>query len=64
MEKCKTIQTVDFESVMRDFEKDIRESEHITKTYVLKKINDIKGSLITYGETEPFTIPSFLNKMP
>lgn len=64
MEKCKTIQTADFESVMRDFEKDIRESDHITKTYVLKKINDIKGSLVTYGETEPFIIPSFLNKMP
>lgn len=64
MEKCKTIQTADFESVMRDFETDIRESDHITKTYVLKKINDIKGSLITYGETEPFTIPSFLNKLP
>lgn len=64
MEKCKTINTVDFESVMRDFEKDIRESDHITKTYVLKKINDIKGSLVTYGETEPFTIPSFLNKLP
>lgn len=64
MEKCKTIQTADFESVMREFEKDIRESEHITKTYVLKKINDIKGSLVTYGEAEPFTIPSFLRKMP
>lgn len=59
MEKCKTIQTADFESVMRDFEKDIRESEHITKTYVLKKINDIKGSLVTYGETDPLSYLPF-----
>lgn len=64
MEKCKTITTADFESAVREFEKDIRESEHITKTYVLKRIEDLKGVLVSYGETDPFEIPTFLKKLP
>lgn len=64
MDKCKTISTADFESAVRELEKDIKETDHLTKTYVLKRIDDLKGTLVSYGETEPFVIPSFLNKLP
>ena len=55
MEKSKTIQTADFESVMRNFEKDIRESEHITKTNQTLVIDypdtdDIKTIIVMDGE--------------
>jgi hypothetical protein len=64
MDKCKTINTVDFESAVRELERDIRETEHLTKTYVLKRIDDLKNTIVTYGTPDPFVIPTFLKKLP
>lgn len=64
MEKNPTIQTADFESAVRKLEKDIRETEHLTKTAVLRGIDELKASLIKYDGEDRFNIPSFLNKLP
>lgn len=60
MEKCKTISTVDFESAVRELEKDVRESDHLTKTYVIKRIDAMKDALVTYEKKEDHPIPEWL----
>ena len=60
MNKAKTIKTADFEAEVRKLEQDINETEYITKTAVLRAVEDFKARLIRYEPIEEISIPKFL----
>ena len=59
-EKNKTIKTADFEAEIRKFEQDIKETEHMTKTGILRLVEGLKQRLITFEPSEEINIPDFL----
>ena len=59
-EKNKTIKTADFEAEVRKLEQEVMETEHITKTAVLRAVEDFKARLIRYEPIEEIVIPKFL----
>ena len=60
MNKAKTIKTADFEAEMRKLEQDIKETNHITKTEILRLVEALKERLISYEPSEEIKIPDFL----
>lgn len=60
MDKAVTICTADFESAIRDLKKDLAETDHLTKTYVIKRIDAMKDALVTYEKKEDYPIPEWL----
>ena len=60
MSKAKTIKTADFESEVRKLEQDIKETEYITKTAILRLVEAFKERLISYEPIEEIKIPDFM----
>lgn len=59
-EKNKTIKTADFEAEVRKLEQDIKETEYITKTAILRLVELFKERLISYEPSEEIKIPDFM----
>jgi predicted RND superfamily exporter protein len=60
MNKAKTIKTADFEAEVRKLEQDIKETEYITKTAILRLVEAFKERLISYEPIEDIKIPDFM----
>ena len=60
MNKAKTIKTADFEAEMRKLEQDIKETNRITKTEILRLVEAFKERLISYEPSEEIKIPDFM----
>lgn len=58
--KNQTIKTADFESEVRKLEQDIKETEYITKTAILRLVEGFKERLISYEPSEEIRIPDFM----
>lgn len=50
----------DLEKEISNLEQDIRETEYITKTAVLRMIKDFKNKVITYDTGDKIEIPDFM----
>lgn len=59
-EKNKTIKTADFEAEVRKLEQDINDTKYITKTAVLRAVEEFRTRLIRYEPIEEISIPKFL----
>lgn len=60
MNKAKTIKTADFEAEVRKLEQDITETQYVTKTAILRLVEDFKTRLIRYEPIEEIVIPKFM----
>ena len=55
-----TIKTADFIKLFGALEEDIKETKYITKTAILRLLEDFKGKVITYEPREEIEIYKFM----
>lgn len=55
-----TIKTADFIKLFGDLEEDIKETKYITKTAILRLLEDFKGKVVTYEPREEIEIYKFM----
>lgn len=55
-----TIKTADFIKLFGALEEDIKETKYITKTAILRLLDDFKGKVITYEPREEIEIYKFM----
>lgn len=55
-----TIKTADFIKLFGALEEDIKETKYITKTAILRLLEDFKGKVVTYEPREEIEIYKFM----